>query len=180
MTNTSGSGSFLHIFHIFFFPFVDIPLFGVAIMVVAAVVVSFSAKNVLDLCVLFIRIHKWLLCSPAAWYYVILMLSEYARTPNLFELVCRHNHRVVVCMYVVARLHENMPTDSPICLCIGMCVREQFNSGTVSQPIRLRPRIFPRKRVFHRFKRQLSTAERHVHNKLLSIASSIVPKKRLF
>lgn len=78
-------------------------------MVVAAVVVSFSAKNVLDLCVLFIRIHKWLLCSPAAWYYVILMLSEYARTPNLFELVCRHNHRVVVCMYVVARLHENMP-----------------------------------------------------------------------
>lgn len=104
-----GPVRFYTYFIYFFFPFVDIPLFGVAIMVVAAVVVSFSAKNVLDLCVLFIRIHKWLLCSPAAWYYVILMLSEYARTPNLFELVCRHNHRVVVCMYVVARLHENMP-----------------------------------------------------------------------
>lgn len=56
----------------------------------------------------------------------------------------------------------------------------KINSGTVSQPIRLRPRIFPRKRVFHRFKRQLSTAERHIHSELLSIASSIAPKKRLF
>lgn len=179
MTNTSGSGSSLHKFHIFF---------------------SFCRYTVIWRCYhsrcrrsrlllrqkcagfmcSFIRIHKWLLCSPAAWYYVILMLSEYARTPNLFGLVCRQNHRVVVCMYVVARLHENMQTDSPICLCIGMCVREQFNSGTVSQPIRLRPRIFPRKRVFHRFKRQLSTEERHIQNTLLSIASSIVPKKRLF
>lgn len=123
-----------HISYIFF-SFVDIPLFGVAIMVVAAVVVSFSAKTVLDLCVLFIRIHKWLLCSPAAWYYVILMLSDYARTPNLFEIVCRHNHRVVVCMYVVARLHENMPTDSPICVCIGMCIRE--NSTAALYPNRL-------------------------------------------